>query len=187
MTRVFSATTTVFGKAREVAKVSLVVLALAGLSAPLLTAATPAIAQDQEISEDHLALAARYAELSGANQLYINALNAQRRDIIRALASTNPDIGPTITEVTDMAYLEMADATGPLFEDIAAIYARQYPQEDLQVIVDFFQSDVGQRFLETRREADQQAFETTIAWGDAVSVDFLDRVRALLAERGIEM
>lgn len=187
MTRVFSATTSVLSAMRKAAKASLVVLAVAGLSAPVLTTATPAIAQDQEISEDHIRLAARYAELSGANLLYINALNAQRRDIIRALASTNPDIGPTITEVTDMAYLEMAEATGPLFEEIAAVYARQYPQEDLQVIVDFFQSDVGQRFLETRREADQEAFEATIAWGDAISVDFLARVRALLAERGIEM
>lgn len=185
MTRVFSATAQ--AALRNAAKAGLVALALVGVTAPAFFVAPPAVAQDEQLTEEHLRLAARYAELSGANQLYINALNAQRRDIIRALASTNPDIGPTITEVTDMAYLEMAEATGPLFEDIAEIYARQYPMEDLQVIVDFFQSDVGQRFLETRRVADQEAFEATIAWGDTISVNFLDRVRTLLAERGIEM
>ncbi|MFN3225033.1 MAG: DUF2059 domain-containing protein [Hyphomicrobiales bacterium] len=185
MIRVFSAT--IQASLRNAAKAGLVVLTVAGISAPAMLTATPVLAQDEQPSEEHIRLGARYAELSGANQLYINALNAQRRDIIRALASTNPDIGPTITEVTDMAYLEMAESTGPLFEDIAEIYARQYPIEDLQVIVDFFQSDVGQRFLETRRVADQEAFEATIAWGDTISVDFLDRVRTLLAERGIEM
>lgn len=151
------------------------------------TAYLPAVASAQELSEEHVRLAASYAELSGANQLYINALNAQRRDIIRALASTNPDIGPMITEVSDIAYIEMAEATGPLFQSIAEVYASSYPIEDLQVIVDFFQSEVGQRFLETRRDADQQAFQATISWGDEISVDYLARVRALLAERGVEL
>ena len=162
------------------------------ISAPLFAALpTPVAAQDTEqsepLSEEHVRLAARYAELAGANLLYVNALNAQRRDIIRTLASTNPDIAPTITEVTDIAYLEMAEQTEPLFREIAEIYARTYPMEDLQVIVDFFQSDVGQRFLEVRRAADQEAFEATVAWGDGISVSFLARVRALLEERGIEL
>ncbi len=167
------------------AKSGLIALGLVALIVPATLTPTPAVAQ--ELSEEHVRLAARYAELSGANRLYINALNAQRRDIIRALASTNPDIASTVTEVTDAAYVEMAEATGPLFEEIARVYASTYPMEDLQVIVEFFQSDVGQRFLETRREADQAAFEATIAWGDDVSVNFLARVRELLAEQGIEL
>ncbi|GAB5511253.1 MAG: hypothetical protein Rhims3KO_26540 [Hyphomicrobiales bacterium] len=151
------------------------------------TAVLPTTASAQDLTEEHVRLAAQYAELSGANQLYVNALNAQRRDIIRALASTNPDIGPMITEVSDIAYVEMAESTGPLFQSIAEVYASSYPIEDLQVIVDFFQSDVGQRFLETRRDADQQAFQATISWGDEISVAYLARVRALLAERGVEL
>lgn len=182
MTRIFKVSHTL----STLAKSGLVALGLVGFVAPAMFAPMPAAAQE-ELSEEHVRLAARYAELSGANQLYINALNAQRRDIIRALASTNPDIGPTITEVTDTAYIEMAEATGPLFEEIARVYARTYPMEDLQAIVDFFQSEVGQRFLETRRTADQQAFEATIAWGDEISVTFLARIRELLAEQGIEL
>lgn len=151
------------------------------------TVTMPTLASAQDLSEEHVRLAAQYAELSGANRLYINALTAQRRDIIRALASTNPDIGPMITEVSDLAYVEMAEETGPLFESIARVYAARYPMEDLQVIVDFFQSDVGQRFLETRRDADQEAFQATISWGDGISVAFLARVRELLAERGVEL
>ncbi|MEM6711341.1 MAG: DUF2059 domain-containing protein [Pseudomonadota bacterium] len=147
----------------------------------------PAAQEAEALSRDHIRLAARYAELSGANRLYINALNAERRDIIRALTSTNPDVASTITEVTDQVYLEMAETTGQLFEAIAEVYARTYPMEDLQVIVDFFQSDVGQRFLEVRRLADQEAFEATVAWGDQVSVTFLARVRTLLSEQGLEL
>lgn len=140
----------------------------------------------QDFDAEHVRLAARYAELSGANQLYISVLNAQRRDIIRTIVSTNPDIGATVTEVADAAYLEMADTTGPLFEAIAEVYAGYYSQEDLVTIVGFFESEAGQRFLTIRREADQSAFETTVAWGDQVGVNFLARVRALLQERGIE-
>ncbi|MEM1284912.1 MAG: DUF2059 domain-containing protein [Pseudomonadota bacterium] len=144
------------------------------------------VAQAQEFEAEHVRLAARYAELSGANQIYITVLNAQRRDIIRTIVSTNPDVGETVTEVTDAAYLEMADTTGPLFEGIAQVYAGYYSQAELETIVGFFESDAGQRFLSTRREADQQAFEASVAWGDQISVDFLARVRELLGERGIQ-
>ncbi|MFK7791794.1 MAG: DUF2059 domain-containing protein [Devosiaceae bacterium] len=158
-----------------------------GLAAPSVILATPVAAQDAQPSAEHLRLAARYAELSGANLLYINVLNAQRRDIIRAIGSTNPDIIPLVTEVADAAYLEMADQTGPLFESVAAVYAERYSMEDLQIIGDFFESDTGQRFLEERRAADQAAFEASVAWGDSINVNFLARVRALLAERGVEL
>jgi hypothetical protein len=155
--------------------------------APATLSVQPVFAQDSQPSEEHLRLAAQYAELSGANLLYINVLNAQRRDIIRAIGSTNPDIVPTVTQAADAAYLEMADRTGPLFQSVAEVYANQYAIEDLQVIVEFFASDVGQRFLETRRAADQAAFEATVSWGDTINVDFLARVRALLAEQGVEL
>ncbi len=163
---------------------ALIAVGMAGSALPFVQ---PVHAQDQEISEEHVRLAARYAELSGANLLYINALNAQRRDIIRVLGGTNPDIVELITEVTDAAYLEMADNTGPLFQDVAEIYARAYPMSDLEVIVAFFESDVGQRFLEVRREVDQEAFAATVEWGDSISVLFLERVRTMLAERGVDL
>lgn len=163
-------------------------LALVGTAAlPVAMAPVPAQAQDTQPSAEHVRLAAQYAELAGANQLYITVLNAQRRDIIRAIGSTNPDILETVTAVADQAYLQMADRTGPLFESIAEVYANRYPMEDLQVIVDFFASDVGQRFLAERREADQEAFEASVEWGDTISVDFLALVRTLLAEQGVEL
>lgn len=162
---------------------------VSALAVPLVALGplAPASVAAQEVGAEHLRLGARFAELTGANQLYVSALNAQRRDIIRAIASTNPDIAPTVTEVADLAYLDMAETTGPLFEEIASIYATAYSQEDLTEMVGFFESDVGQRYLGTRRDIEQGILEATIGWGDQISVDFLARVRALLSERGIEL
>jgi hypothetical protein len=185
MTRVFPAT--IQALLRDAAKTGLVVLALAGIGVPALLNATPVMAQDQEFTEEHLRLGARLGEITGANQLYVNALNAQRRDIIRALTSTNPDIGPTITEVVDQVYVDMAGTTTNLFTAIATIYASAYVEEDLAQIVTFFESDVGQRYVANQRATDQAVLQVTVNWGDQVSVAFLDRVRTLLVERGIEM
>lgn len=161
-------------------------LALAtGIAGTVTMAPTGAFAQD--ISEEHLRLGARFAEITGANQLYVNALTAQRRDIIRALASTNPDIGELITEVADLAYVEMAESAGPLFRDIALVYASAYTFEDLQQIVAFFDSEVGGRYVANQRATDQAVLQATVNWGDAVSVEFLSRVRELLAEQGVEL
>jgi hypothetical protein len=133
-------------------------------------------------------LGARYAELTGANQLYVNALNAQRRDIIRALASTNPDIGPTITEVVDKAYVDMAEHDWSNLFTIATIYARLPDGRPSGQIVDFFQSDVGQRLLANAACRPDQAVRRPQSPGAIRSASrFLDRVRTLLAERGIEM
>ena len=183
MTRVFPFHTTL----RKAARAGGVMLALFGLAVPAVMVATPASAQQQEIAESHLRLGARLAEIVGANQVYVSALNAQRRDILRALASTNPDIGPTITEVVDEVYLDMAATTENLFATIATIYASAYNEEDLTEIVAFFESEVGQRYIANQRATDQAVLQATVNWGDEVSVAFLERVRALLAERGIEM
>lgn len=160
-------------------------LALTGGVAVTVTMPTGAVAQD--ITEEHLRLGARFAEITGANQLYVNALTAQRRDIIRAIVSTNPDIGEMVTEVADVAYVEMAELAGPLFRDIAIVYATAYSFEDLQQIVAFFESDVGGRYVASQRATDQAVLAATVGWGDQVSVDFLARVRELLAERGVEL
>lgn len=151
------------------------------------TVTIPTTAAAQEITEEHLRLGARFAEITGANQLYVNALTAQRRDIIRALASTNPDIGEMITEVADLAYVEMAESAGPLFREIAIVYASAYTFEDLQQIVAFFDSEVGGRYVANQRATDQAVLQATVNWGDQVSVEFLGRVRELLAERGVEL
>lgn len=151
------------------------------------TATLPTIASAQDITEEHLRLGARFAEITGANQLYVNALNAQRRDIIRALVTTNPDIGEMITEVADQAYVEMAESAGPLFGAIATVYATAYSLEDLTQIVAFFESEVGGRYVANQRATDQAVLQATVNWGDQVSVDFLARVRELLAEQGVEL
>ena len=183
MTRVFPFHTTL----RKAARAGAVMLALSGLAVPAVMVATPASAQQQEIAESHLRLGARLAEITGANRIYVNALNAQRRDIIRALASTNPDVAPTITEVVDEVYVDMAETTTNLFAAIATIYATAYSEEDLTQIVAFFESEVGQRYIANQRATDQAVLQATVNWGDQISVAFLDRVRTVLAERGIEM
>ncbi|MBV6658186.1 MAG: DUF2059 domain-containing protein [Devosiaceae bacterium] len=153
-----------------------------------LAGVAPAVAQDQAApSESHLQLGSRFAELVGANNLYVAALNAQRRDLIRQLASTNPDITDLIREVTDAAYLEMADSTGSLFEQIAIVYANAYSEAELVDLIAFFETPVGVKFLEVRQAADQAAVQATLAWGDAINAAFLARVRALLAERGVQL
>jgi hypothetical protein len=58
--------------------------------------------------------------------------------------------------------------------------------EDLQIVA-FFESEVGQRYVANQRATDQAVLQATVNWGDQVSVAFLDRVRSVLAERGIEM
>lgn len=141
----------------------------------------------QELTAEHVALGARLAEALGVNELYLSSLNAQRRDIIRVLASANPDVAPTITEVTDEAYLEMASTTGPLFESIARRYAEAFSQEDLTALIDFFEGDVGSRFRERQGEVEQLVLQDTISWGNEIGARFLSRVRELLAERGIEL
>lgn len=151
------------------------------------TAMVPTTASAQDLTEEHLRLGARFAEITGANQLYVNALNAQRRDIIRALVTTNPDIGEMITGVADQAYLEMAESAGPLFGAIASVYASAYTLEDLTEIVAFFDSEVGGRYVANQRATDQAVLQSTVNWGDQVSVEFLARVRELLSEQGVEI
>ena len=143
-------------------------------------------AHAQEFEVEHLRLGAQLAEITGANRLFVNALNSQRRDIIRAVVSTNPDVAETVTEVVDLAYVDMAETAESLFRDIAQIYATAYSQEELAQILAFFQSDVGQAYVTNQRATDQAVLAATVAWGDGVSVDFLARVRELLGERGVE-
>ncbi|MEM1286831.1 MAG: DUF2059 domain-containing protein [Pseudomonadota bacterium] len=166
----------------------LLVAALLLLSVPIVPTGSIKGAHAQaELSEDHLRLGAQLAELLGANEVYITALNAQRRDIIRAIGSTNPDILDVVTEVADVAYLDMVDTTGPLFTEIARLHATTYSEAELQELVTFFESDVGTRYLENRRAVTQGTMQATVQWGDTINSVFLARVRALLTERGIQL
>lgn len=180
--------------ARQFSRLAATLVLCTATAAPLsLIASTPTAAQGIELADpatltdEHRRLGALFAELMDANQLYITPLNALRRDIIRQLVSTNPDISDVVTEAADEAYLDMATETGPLFGQIAELYAQAYTVEELETLIAFFQSPAGEKFRSVRRAIDRASIDLTFTWSDAINAIYLARVRELLTERGVEL
>lgn len=164
-------------------QLSLLIAALLALTVSV--AALPAAAQ--EIAPEHLALARKYIDLTDKANVYEAMLISTAVDTMRTIVSQNPGL----TEPTDSAITKTLDfyrnKKGDLLDQFARIYALTFTQEELQKIVDFYSSDVGQK-LATANQTVNDSIQTVVSVFDSnLKREFYAKVRAELKAAGFDV
>ncbi len=164
------------------------------LAAPLVLAAVffsaPAYAQDaaneatalREIIQNELPsgtkeLADQLVQLTGTARLFDallpNIADEAKNSFIRA----NPQMQLGIIAVVDQVAVELVSRRPELDRYLARVWASGFTDEEMQVLIDFYSSETGQKFAQTHGQL--LAVQTAAAeeWAKSVAADLDRRVR----------
>jgi hypothetical protein len=173
----FAAMTGLAGRA----KASLALL----ISAGMLAFAAPAISQ--ELAPEHLALAREYVDITDRAAIYEVTLVETGIETMQTIVSQNPEISEQVDTAIGEVLKTYADSKGDLLDQFARVYALRFSMEELQQIVDFYKSPVGDKLAQANLEINDdlqrvmQVFETNL------KREFFAKVRAELREQGVEL
>lgn len=147
-----------------------------------VSVALPAAAQ--EISPEQLALARKYVDLTDKAQVYEAAMVMTADQTSKLLTQSNPEIAQQINEAIGKALEARRGKKDELFNQIARIYAVSFSSEELQQIVAFYESPVGQKLATSSREISQAVQAVMRIWTSNNGTDFVREVRATLKAAG---
>jgi hypothetical protein len=156
----------------------------------LLAVATVAIAAPamaQELAPEHLALARRYVDLTDRANVYEVTLVETGIQTLRQIVTQNPEIIDHTDAAIKKTLVEYRDRKGELLDQFARIYAQRFSMEELQQIVDFYASDVGQKLATANVEVNQDLQNVITVFESNLNREFFAKVRAQLREQGIEI
>lgn len=167
---------TVFSK-----RAALIVLAALSLTA-MLASVVPATAQ--ELAPEQLTLARKYVDLTDTSGIYEQALVQTAVNTMKSIVAQNPELdAPTnaaITKTLDFYKTKKGD----LMDQFARIYAQAFSVEELQAIVDFYESPAGSKLAKANAELNQSLQLVMKVFQTNLNTEFYAKVRAELKAGG---
>lgn len=160
------------------------------LSAAVLVAGTMALAgtgmahAQQEISPEHLSVARQYIDMTDGANIYELTLIDLSVSVMRILIQQDPALADPLPGVIEDVFEEYLEDKDALFNQFARIYAMRFTQEELEEILAFYRSDLGQKLLEENVSINQDMQLVLGVWERNTQSEFLSRVRAVLREGG---
>ena len=164
-------------------RLSLLIAALLAfaMSAPVLPAAA------QEISPEHLAIARKYIDLTDKGGVYAGILLSTAIETMNTIVQQNPEL----VEQTDEAIKKTLDfyrtKNSDLLDQFARLYALNFTPEELQLIVDFYGSDVGQKLAIANATLNESIQAVVGVFDGNLKREFYAKVRAELKAAGFDV
>lgn len=164
-------------------RAALVVTALLTLG----TFAAPSIAQESEISPEHLALARKYVDLTDKSGIYEVALVQTAVQTMQQIVTQNPNLVNDTNDAITLTLEEYKGKKGDLLDRFARVYAGQFSMEELQQIVTFYESPVGIK-LATANATNNETMQNVMkVFQINLNQEFFAKVRAALKAKGFNV
>lgn len=161
-------------------------LALGLTAAFMLGAATlPALAQ--ELAPEQLALARKYIDLTDKVNIYEQTLINTGVETMKTILQHNPEIMGALETAITKALETYKDRKSELLDQFARLYATRFTMEELQQIVDFYQSPVGQKLAGSMVELNTDAQTVLKIWESNLRAEFYAKVKAELKAAGYDV
>lgn len=160
-------------------------LVAVALGAVLLAVAAPAMAQ--EVPPEQLALARKYVDLTDRAAVYEVTLVEIGIGTLRELTTQNPEIAEETDLAVGKVLEEYKDRKGELLDQFARVYAVRFTVEELQQIVDFYESPTGQKLAQANTEVNSDLQAVLQVFTNTTRTEFFAKVRAELRAQGFEV
>jgi len=160
-------------------------LVAVALSASILALSVPAFAQ--EVSPEQMALARKYVDLTDRSSIFEVTMVETGVETMRQIVQQDP----TLVDKTDAAISktleEYRGRKGELLDQFARVYAVRFTTEELQKIVDFYQSPVGVKLSEANSEVNVDLQRVLQVFTNTIKTEFFAKVRAELRAGGAKI
>jgi hypothetical protein len=163
---------------------ALVIATAAGLaiaSALAQTAAQPGEDALQDLLETELTpeqneLATRLVQVSGTSRTFDEVLPLIADQAKNAFIRANPQMQLGIIEVVDRVAISLVSRRPELNQYLATVWASTFSVDEMQELIEFYESDTGRKFSEVLPEL--LAVQTAAAqeWGKSVSAELTEKV-----------
>lgn len=160
---------------------ALAILVCATMAAPVPSAIA------QELAPEHLALARRYIDATDRGAIYEVTIVQTGVQTLQTLLPQNPDVAEEIADAIAVVITDYRDEKGTLLDQFARLYALQFTVEELQEIVDFYESPVGQKLAQTNVSINADVQRVMTVFTNNLRREFLARVRAELRSQDINL
>lgn len=155
------------------------------LSATILAISAPAMAQ--EVPPEQLALARKYVDLTDRSAVYETTLVEIAIGSMRQIVQQNPEIAEQTNAAISKTLEEYKGRKGELLDQFARVYAVRFTIPELQEIVDFYESPVGQKLSQANAEVNTDLQRVMQVFTNNIRPEFFAKVRAELRAQGIEL
>lgn len=145
-------------------------------------ASPPASALDENRRE-----VTQLADAFGLPRLLESIIRQARAEMIRATMAASGKDEPAAAAIVDEIMMPNFQAR---IQELATVlmepYAANFTQSDLKALRAFYASPLGQKLLRVQPQAETQATEAGLAWGQRVFQDSVDRHADELRARGLK-
>jgi uncharacterized protein len=136
----------------------------------------------QEISDTHMRAARAAITALGATQEFDLILPEAAFALKGELIQKNPDLVQVINRTVDETALALAARRADLQRETAISYARNFSEEELNTIAEFYSSDAGQKLLEVGPVVMREVYRAAEIWQNGVARDLAVEVAQKLEE-----
>jgi hypothetical protein len=168
-----------------------VIAALAALAA--IGLARPALSQEQApepppvVSPAQLQLARQVVEIKGIKAMFEPLIRGVVEKTKDTILQSNFVWSKDINEIAANITKEYQPRLSELVDASARYYAGHFTEAELKTILAFYQSPVGQKVLTEEPKAVDESMAYAGLWGDNLSADVLNKMRAEMKKRGHDL
>ncbi len=158
---------------------ALAVLAVIGIGNPV-RAQTPA----PPPSPAAILLAKQIIQLKGINKLFDPLVRGVVEKVKDQFMQTNFMWAKDLNEIAAQLVKEYEPRESELVDASARIYASHFTEQELRQILAFYQSPVGRKVIVDEPKAFDESMANAGSWGDKLSQEIIERMRAEMKKRG---
>ena len=151
---------------------------------------TPVFAQQSNVDVEHEEAIRDLMELTGALNIGMQFAEVIIGQITQSLQQANPDAPQdafTIIRNEVTAVINEEFEAGNLEQLIIPIYAKYFTVDDIRVLLDFYNTPVGQKTLAVMPMLTQESMQAGQSWGISLGPIIGERVSSRLLEAGISI
>lgn len=148
-------------------------------------ALAPAVSA-QELSASHVAVALEVVKSAGATRGFDNVLPILASQVTDRLIRVRPDLHKEIGVAVEAVAIKLAVRRAELDNDVARIWAKFFTEEELQALLQFYQSAAGKKFSEVGPQMIAESYQAVDRWSTRVGEELLEKTREELRAQGIE-
>lgn len=147
----------------------------------------PAGISAQELAPEHVALARQYVDLTDKASIYEITLVEVGIETMRTLLAQNPDKYDVVDQAITKTLEGYKARKGELMDQFARVYAQRLSMEELQQIVEFYGSPVGQKLADVTTSSNTDLQTVMNLFQINLRTEFFAQVRAELRASGLAL
>jgi len=171
------------------AVIALAVIVVARPAAPqaIAPAAPQTTAPVAQPSPAAILLAKQIIEMKGVKRMFDPIVYGVVEKAKNVFLQTNFMWAKDLNEVAAMMHKEYDSRTSELVDVTARIYASHFTEAELQSILAFYQSPIGQKVIVNEPKALDESMAGAAEWADNISADIMAKMRLEMKKRGHDM